>query len=92
MDPVARATSISRAVTEAESRLMRSVATGRSNEGVIIVQLSGNGKVKSVEIDHEELGITEEQAAQAAAAFKEATEAAMAKQGRRVRSELKKLG
>jgi DNA-binding protein YbaB len=87
-----RAKTISGAVTEAESRLMRSVATGRSNEGVVTVQLGGNGKVKGVELDHEALGISEELAAKIGDAFKEATEAALAKQGRRVRRELQQLG
>jgi DNA-binding protein YbaB len=87
-----RAKTISGAVTEAESRLMRSVATGRSNEGTVTVQLSGNGKVKEVELDHEELGISEQQASAIAAAFGEATDAALAKQGRRVRRELQQLG
>lgn len=71
---------------------MRSVATGRSGDDRVAVQLGGNGKVRSVELDHEALGITEEQAAAISSAFVEATDAALAKQGRRVRRELQKIG
>lgn len=90
-DPLKRAASLARDVSSAELRLGRAVATGKSEDGTVSVTLTGNGKVKSIELDGKELGLDDEQVATVGEAVAQAIEAALAKQGRKVRRELEKI-
>ncbi len=80
-------------VDASELRLNRSVASGKGANGAVVVQLTGAGKVKQIEIDQKALSlpISDEQVGVLGEAVAEAVEAALAKQRRRVSRELETL-
>ena len=91
MDPSARTRKLSSQVTSAEQRLERSVATGKSAEQTISVQINGRGVVKSIEIDASAFKLSDKQVEAVGEAMVQAIDGALSKQRRRVDRELDKL-